>query len=201
MNFKMWKTYCAAATLTLSVIFAGGGSGVKMPLPVVVYSDGKYSDDSKGFVPSGFMGHSSLNPDFACAENPKSGATCIKINFPTVSGEWAALSWQHPANNWGEKDGGLDLTGAKKLSFWARGAKGGEVVSFNIGGDSAEAAKLPFPNSAKADLGKVTLEKDWKEYSIPLAGLNLSRIVYGFTFIVIAGAEPAYFYLDEIRYE
>ena len=199
MNSKMWKMCYTAVILALPVVFAEGGHGAKMPLPVVIYSDG---DDFKSFVPSGFMGHSSLQPDFKCAETPKNGATCIKVNFPTVKGEWAALSWQIPANNWGEKDGGLDLTGAKKLSFWARGAKGGEVVGFNLGGDSAEAAKLPFPNSAKADLGKVTVGKEWKEYSIPLDGLNLARIVYGFTFIVIAdSAEPAYFYLDDIRYE
>jgi hypothetical protein len=40
---------------------------------------------------------------------------------------WAGLYWQHPDNNWGDEPG-VDLTGAKRISFYARGERGGEIV-------------------------------------------------------------------------
>ena len=51
----------------------------------------------------------------------------------TASDGWGGVVWQNPANNWGDKPGGWNLTGAKKLSFWARGDKGGEKVTFLFG--------------------------------------------------------------------
>jgi hypothetical protein len=47
--------------------------------------------------------------------------------------QWGGVVWQHPANDWGDANGGFNLTGAKKLTFWARGEKGGEKVSFEFG--------------------------------------------------------------------
>ena len=52
-----------------------------------------------------------------------------------------------------------DLTGAKKLTFWARGEQGGEAVDFNLGiiGDDK-----PHHDSAKASLTGTTLTKSGK---------------------------------------
>ena len=66
------------------------------------------------------------------ATNPHSGKTCLKVDY-TASDNWGGVVWQNPANNWGDKAGGWNLTGAKKLTFWARGDKGGEVVTFLFG--------------------------------------------------------------------
>ncbi|RKY34931.1 MAG: hypothetical protein DRP78_05960, partial [Candidatus Omnitrophota bacterium] len=63
----------------------------------------------------------------ACKDNPYSGKTCIKITYTAEAKQganWSGIYWQWPPNNWGEKRGGYDLTGAAKLSFWARGEKG-----------------------------------------------------------------------------
>jgi hypothetical protein len=38
---------------------------------------------------------------------------------------WMVIYWQQPPNNLGDRKGGYDLTGAKQLSFWARGEVGG----------------------------------------------------------------------------
>ena len=93
--------------------------------------------------------------------------------MPKTNG--AASVWQNPANNWGAKPGGWNLTGAKTLSFWARGAKGNEVVTFLYG-----LVGKDKPNG-DTSTGKteVHLTKAWKKYTIPLAGKNLSHIITG----------------------
>jgi hypothetical protein len=65
--------------------------------------------------------------------------TCIQIKY---SGErkqgagWAGIYWQSPANNWGDKRGGYDLSNYSKLTFWAKGTTGDEIVDkFLIGGN------------------------------------------------------------------
>jgi hypothetical protein len=52
------------------------------------------------------------------------------LNSGTESG---GVVWQSPAGDWGEKPGGWNLTGAKRLVFKARGAKGGETLGFQFG--------------------------------------------------------------------
>ena len=64
--------------------------------------------------------------------HPHSGKTCLKVGY-TAADNWGGVVWQSPANDWGDQPGGLDLTGAKTLTFWARGAQGGEVVTFLFG--------------------------------------------------------------------
>ena len=112
-------------------------------------------------------------------------------------GGWGGVVWQSPANDWGKRPGGYDLTGAKRLTFWARGASGGEKVSFKLGllGDD-----VPFKDSATAAL-ETTLTAEWKRYTIDLAGLDLSCLKTGFSWTVAARGEPVVFYLDEIKYE
>ena len=40
-----------------------------------------------------------------------------------------------PENNWGtHTTGGYDLSGATKITFWAKGEKGGEQIEFFAGG-------------------------------------------------------------------
>ena len=92
-----------------------------------IYSDAKSPDNH--YIPSGYMGdYSDVKIDTACFDNPHSGTTCVKVTYANAASQgarWAGTYWQSPANNWGDKKGGFDLTGAKKLVFWARGEKGG----------------------------------------------------------------------------
>ena len=103
--------------------------------------------------------------DLGSTENPHSGTDCIKAQY-TATGEWGGVIWQNPDNNWGDKGGGYNITGASKLTFWARGDNEGERVSFLVGiiGDDK-----PFHDTAKAKLDSVQLSKDWKQYTIDLA--------------------------------
>ncbi len=161
-------------------------------MPYAVYRDGAHGK----WHPSGYMGHTrALKLDAACRESPHSGATCLKVTYLDHYG-WAGVSWQDPANDWGERPGGANLANAATLVFWARGAKGGEKVNFYVGGID----KAKFPDSAKAKLDGVVLKKTWTRYRISLDGLDLSQIKTGFGFSLGNDSEPFSFYLDDIEY-
>jgi len=158
---------------------------------------------SNHFIPSGWMGDSQdLTFNDAFMENTHSGKTCIKIVYsPNASGgnRWAGMYWQNPANNWGNKNGGFDLTGAKKLTFWAKGEKGGErIEEFKLGGITGD-----YPDSDVAGIGPVFLTKEWKQYSIDLGGKDISYISGGFCWATNLDINPngCTFYLDDIVYE
>ncbi len=170
------------------------------------------------YIPSGWMGdygdlkfnqgwkEKVQKPKSKDAKKSKDGEakdeTCIQIKY---SGErkqgagWAGIYWQHPANNWGDKRGGYDLSGYKKLVFWARGESGSEVVDkFFIGGITGQTEE---GDSDEASVSPVELSKDWKEYTIDLTGLDLSHIIGGFGMAANAEVNPNGFtiYVDEIR--
>lgn len=142
------------------------------------------------------------------AKKPKTGEakdeTCIQVKYTGERKQgagWAGIYWQHPANNWGDKRGGYDLTGYKKLVFWGRGEAGGETIDkFFIGGITGQTEE---GDSDEASVSPVELTKEWKEYTIDLTGLDLSHIIGGFGMAANAEVNPNGFtiYLDEIRLE
>ena len=169
--------------------------------PFNVYTD----KNARGnhYSPSGWMGdYSDIAFTDAWKEEPHSGISCIKVTYkPNASqgARWTGMYWQNPPNNWGEKKGGYDLTGAKKLTFWARGEKGGErIEEVKIGGLSGT-----YPDSDIAAAGPIILTKDWQEYSINLDGKDLSYISGGFVWASNLDVNPngCTFYLDDIKYE
>src|SRR5262245_51179250 len=85
------------------------------------------------YAPSGWMGNiEAIAVDPACNGKPNNGKTCMKVTYK-ADDQFGGVIWQDPPNDWGDQDGGHDLTGAKKLVFWARGDKGGEKVEFKFG--------------------------------------------------------------------
>lgn len=169
-----------------------------------VYKDGG-ADATNHFVPSGFMGDGpAVSVDPACAVKPQSGTSCMKWTYDLVAGKkegWAGVYWQDPENNWnGDKDNaGFNLKNAKTLKFWARGENGGETLKFGFGGCTGK-----FGDTAKKEMAGVKLTKDWQEFSIPLDGLDLQRVVFGFMWAVDGKqntGQKVVFYLDDIRYE
>ncbi len=165
-------------------------------LPLVVYAEAEA--EKPPYVPSGWMGNTkALKADQQSADQPHAGKTCLRIDYREGEG-WAGIVWQSPAGDWGDRPGGWDLGGAKQLVFWARGSKGGEVVSFEFG---LLGADKPFGDTGHGKLADVTLEREWREYRIPLEGADLSRIKTGFAFVVKGQKAPVTFYLDDVRYE
>lgn len=167
----------------------------------VVYLDRANKD--KHYIPSGWMGdYGDIKMDDSSAVNPYSGSTCIQFTYSAkkTSGQgWAGVYWQNPANNWGSKVGGFDLNNMTKLTFWARGEKGGELIQkFMVGG-----IKGAYPDSSVIELGLVELTDTWKQYTINLAGKDLSYISGGFAWTATAELNPegCVFYIDDIKFE
>lgn len=184
----------AVANISLDAVKSAATAAKKAALPLTVYAE---DGAAQPYVPAGYMGTTAaIKMDPACAVQPHSGKTCLKVDY-TYLDNWGGVVWQDPASDWGDRSGGLDLTGAKMLSFWARGDKGGEVVGFVFGLLGSDKA---FPDSSTGKT-EMTLTKDWKQYTIPLAGKDLSRIKTGFAWTLAAPGHPVTFYLDDIRYE
>ncbi len=121
----------------------------------------------------------------------------MKAEYQAVT-DWGGVVWQSPANDWeGKSPGGLDLTGATHLEFWARGADGGETVDFFFG---VLAGNQPYRDSAKGELRKVQLTRPWQKLRMAIDGRDLSRIKTGFGWSLAAPGKPVTFYLDDIRY-
>jgi len=177
---------------------------VSTPMPFYVYADTRSLDNH--FIPSGWMPNTAsqdIKMDTTSKEKPQSGDTCIRVEYKNASGtRWAGIYWQQPANNWGNvPKAGYNLTGATKLTFWARGEKGGETVNeFKMGGISSG----EFVDSDTAGIGPVRLTTEWTKYEIDLTGKDLSYIIGGFclsTNIDVNDPEGVVFYVDEIKYE
>ena len=131
--------------------------------------------------------------DESVREGCRSGSTCIENTFAASVGlGWAGMYFQNgvlgptdtkPKCNWGTTpEAGFDLTGQVQLSFWARGAEGGEKIEFFVGGIGYDPVSgmqtAPFPDSLQRTpkLGKVTtLSRKWKRYRIRLRGKNKKR--------------------------
>jgi hypothetical protein len=200
MKIKIIFTF-AAAILAICIFMNMAFAQSKTFEKFYVYKD---KPSLNHFTASGFM------PDGKCVaiddvwlDNCQESRSCIQVKFDrdcTATGTgWAGIYWLEPANNWGDVKGGYDLTGAKKLVFWARGEKGGEVVTFKMGGVGMGHA---YPDSDSASLDPVTLTKEWKEYSIDLSGKDLSHIIGGFAWVGTAKENQSNitFYLRDIYY-
>ncbi|NCC50681.1 MAG: hypothetical protein EOM20_05635 [Spartobacteria bacterium] len=170
---------------------------VEMPFYIVNY---RLLPAVDNFAASGFMGDvSDVRLGGSYVGTREEGFPCLRVRYAAL-GEagWAGLMWQNPANNWGTVEGGYNLTRAKVLSFWARGAKGGEVVEFILGGASSV-----FPDSDGLTTGDVTLRPEWTRYFFDLSQADLNYISSGFGFVIKQDTNPmgCTFFLDEVQYQ
>ena len=151
-------------------------------------------------------------------DDPREGDSCIRCRQVTFPGDWGGWLFLNgwlaegetvPRLNDGKADGqGLDLTGARSLTFWARGERGGEKVEFftcGFGYDGQWGTKIaPYADSTgKHSAGWIELEDGWREYIIDLTGEDMGYIVCGFGYVLSgekSGAADNVFYLDDIRF-
>lgn len=173
--------------LLLAFIFAGHSGLAKM-------------NASWAFYPTGYMGDwGDIEMDEA-ADDPYSAPNCIKITYKAVQSEgkgFAGICWQYPADNIGEMPGRIDLANHSMVTFWARGALGGEKAEFMVGGGPSDSIQ------PAATSGVVSLSRDWQQFTINLAGMNLSNVVNGFCWRATKVDNPygSTIYLDDIFYE
>lgn len=169
-------------------------SDVQLKLPIKVYAD----NSPQPWTPSGWMGNTEkLEMDWESTEDTYTGETSIKVYYRAFD-NWVGVTWQHPMNDWGDLAGGYNLSGAEKLTFWAKGKKGDEVVSFGVGilKDDRE-----FYDTAFAEMKDVKLSDEWKQYTIDLTGKDLRRIKTPFYWTLGSPGIPVTFYLDDIQFE
>lgn len=155
---------------------------------------------------TGFMGNSngaSLTGqeglDTVYPNNPENGNYCAKIPYNRALEDWAGVYIQ-ATGDWRRGSGiGKDLTGAKKLVFYARGEQGGENIKFGYGYDQPD--QMGFTDSAYASRME-TLTNYWQEYQFDLSGKDLSHINGLFMFSVDKYNNPmgVIFYLDNVTY-
>ena len=169
--------------------------GQRATLPLTIYGE---EADPANYIPAGRMGDTKaikLNP--AWTEQAHSGKTCLRCDFDADQG-WGGVAWQNPPGDWGDRGGGYDLTGAKKLTFWVRGEKGGEVVQFEFG---VLGKPKRFFDTGKGKLENVQLTKDWQRHEIDVSAQDLTRIKTGFAWTVASPGQPVTFFLDDICWE
>jgi hypothetical protein len=180
-----------AATANLPLLVKGE---LRTSMPVPVYEDGF---EGMPWAPSGWMGAiEHLTLDGEHADNPHAGQRCIKLRY-TGHYNWVGVAWQDPPNNWGEQDGGYDLTGANYLELWARGEYGGEKVKFGVGLLGEDTA---YPDSGKASIEDIVLTEEWQRYRVDLKNVDLSSIKVGFYVAVTGRSSSVTVYLDRIRF-
>jgi len=164
--------------------------------PFVLYDE----CDSEGTIPycaSGWMGYAAgIERDECWEEDPHEGATCIKIHCAR-SRKWYGIVWQDPPDDWGDLPGGWDLRKARKLTFWAKGAKGGERIEFGFG---VIGKKKQFSDSMKGKTKVFELTPEWQQYKI-YAGGDRRCIKTGFMWSARGQELDFTFYMDNIQYE
>lgn len=138
------------------------------------------------FIPSGYMGDIAQVADGACDVARTSGAqgVCHRFNITTGGAQgWSGVAWQHPLNNWGDFPG-CDFSDGASLTFVARGAVGGEVVTFG-------ASEINDPNN--------TLTTQWVTYTIDLGASSVAGdMPLGFLFSIV-NTSAATIYIDDLR--
>lgn len=186
------------------IAFAATRKGVYRGQTFSIYTDKSALDNH--YVLSGYMGdYNDLKINDAYTYKPHSGKTCVKIKYTAAGRQgngWAGVYWQYPSNNWrwGVNKPGYDLTGYTKLTFWARGEKGGErLVEVGVG-----CIRNHYSDSANAIIGPLELSDHWKQYTIDLREVDLSDISGGFHWTCSdedMTQEGMTFYLDDIVFE
>jgi len=165
-------------------------------LPFVVYEE--KGSPANHYVPSGWMGNTkAVRMDDGSRVSPHSGDTCLRFEYQDTA-DWGGVVWQDVPGNWGEQPGGWNLTGAKRLVFWARGEKGGEEISVKYG---LLGKDKPYSDSANGSLENLKLTPEWKKYVLDLTDQDLSTIKTGFCWVATGAGAPLMFYLDDIRFE
>ena len=169
--------------------------------PFYVYRD--YNAPENHGAPSGWMGdYRDLSVDMNCVTNPYSGSSCIAFRYSARGSRYANMAgviWQCPANNGGDIDGGLNLSGARKVTFWARAEPQDSIVaSFLFGGTLGL-----YPDTDKAALHDVVLTTNWARYEIDLADCDLTYVssFFGWVASRFQNQEGMSLYLDDIMIE
>lgn len=111
------------------------------------------------------------------------------------------MCWKNKPGNEGSAPGeDLSKAGYRRISFWAKGAAGGEVVEFRAGGLGN--VKTRYRDSFDVTAGRVRLTQSWHEYGIYVSNSDLSSVMTPFCALIHREDNPGatVIYLDDIEY-
>lgn len=165
-------------------------------------------DLEKLFTPSGWMGDGEYGRKYieffgAHRMKPHSAPTSIKITYSFGPTRWGGIYWQNEPDNWGDRPGAnYSGKGFTKITFWARGETGNEIVEFKAGGIDNRVKR--YRDSFAATIGRVTLTREWRLYQIDVSKADLSSVMGGFCWVASSdynSTKSITFYLDDIFLE
>lgn len=167
------------------------------------------TDVTSTFYPTGFMGdgeYQSKYIQFTTADRtaPRSTRGSVKISYTFGTKGWGGFYWQNIPDNWGDKPGrDLSSRGYTFVTFWAKGALGGEAVEFKVGGINDNNKK--HKDSFIAFGGTQQLTKEWKQYKIELGSQDLSSVIGGFVWVANRNDNPGsgkiVFFIEDVQFE
>jgi hypothetical protein len=140
----------------------------------------------------------------ACKTDPHTAPTCMKVKYTFGTLGWAGMYWQNKPDNCGKSPGNdYSTKKIRKVTFWARGETGEESLEFKTGNDNPD-PQMPYKDTFCGTTGKVTLPKEWKQYSIDLENEDLSCVIGGFCWVASSAFNKTTtltFYLDDMAFE
>lgn len=131
-----------------------------------------------------------MTEDACEARAEGASGTCFSVVYaPEGEMGWAGVSFQYPLNNWGTEPG-LCIGEADKVVFKAKGAAGGELVTFGAAGEDGSVE---------------TLTTEWTDYevSVPSGYAESGEsggVASGFTWTAASAQGDITFYVDDIRW-
>jgi hypothetical protein len=165
--------------------------------PLVLYKDGAKGGDAKHYRYRWLGAPESTKFEDFVRDEPHDGTACVKVRSEVVD-RWSGILWQRSIKKDQTTPGGINLTGAKSLTFWARGAKGGEKVDFRL---SAYPSGTAFEKSAEMRLRDVQLDSEWKQYRIDLQTSGLKSLKEGVVLGVMSRDVPGTICIDDVQIE
>ncbi len=155
--------------------------GKKIQLPFVVHGDSQV-----GQMIVVVQRGCDADLDLEFADHPKSGIDCIR--WQTKNDASASFAFNDET--------GIDVMGAQRLVFWAKGTTGQEEVVVGIGKPKSSENADTFAKEKR-----IRLSKYWKKFHIDFANVDMRRITTCFRLSTTADAQPMTIYLDDIRFE
>jgi hypothetical protein len=177
--------------LTIAYDYNGGTVGTGT-FPYRMYWDTSWIKPVNGFM--GSSNGTSVTCDTNYSGDKYSGSTSTKFTYNKSVETWAGIYCLY--NGWNGP--GINLTGNKRLTFFAKSSVSGVKVKFGLGATSS--------NDTAAKSTMVTLNTTWQKVTLDMAGLNLGSINGLWYFSIAASdntsiASPITFYVDEVSYD
>jgi hypothetical protein len=167
--------------------------GARTTLPFYVYKDGK----NDPYFATAYMGDMKfMKVDTENKDRVHSGMSCLKISYDNTGG-WFGLGLVDPPDDWGDKPGGYNVTGATKYSFWAKASS--ENVTGTFGYGLVDKGK-PYYDTDKKSI-KINLTTEWKKYEINISKEDLRCIRSGFVLYSGGNGEAFSIWIDDIVFE